>query len=59
MLLENLEKTEFRILTFPITGNSTDPHVSAAQCTKPDPKSAVTIPQKAAANIVLSFSKRI
>lgn len=35
-------------LTFPTTGNSTEPHVSAAQCTKPDPKSAVTMPHTAA-----------
>lgn len=28
-------------------GNSTDPHVSAAQCTIPDPKSAVIIPHSA------------
>lgn len=32
-------------LTLPITGMSTDPHVSAPQCTIPEAKSAVTIPR--------------
>lgn len=32
------------VLTFPITGMSTEPHVSAPQCTIPEAKSAVTIP---------------
>lgn len=32
-------------LTLPITGMSTDPQVSAPQCTIPDAKSAVTIPK--------------
>lgn len=32
------------VLTFPIIGMSTEPHVSAPQCTIPDAKSAVTIP---------------
>lgn len=40
-------------------GSSTDPQVSAAQCTNPDPKSAVTIPQKAATRMVLNFSSLI
>ena len=30
--------------TFPKMGRSTDPHVSAPQWTKPDAKSAVSIP---------------
>lgn len=44
--------------TFPKIGRSTDPHVSAAQCTNPDPKSAVIIPQKAAAITTLIRSSR-
>lgn len=32
------------VLTFPIIGMSTEPQVSAPQCTIPEAKSAVTIP---------------
>lgn len=45
--------------TFPIIGNSIDPHVSAAQCAKPEIKSAVTTPQNAAVIIELKFSNFI
>lgn len=37
------------VLTFPTIGSSTEPHVSAAQWTRPEPKSAVKMPQSAAA----------
>lgn len=46
------------MLTLPTIGNSTEPHVSAAQCTRPDPKSAVMMPQKAATNTMPIRSKR-
>lgn len=39
-------------------GNSTEPHVSAPQCTKPEPKSAVIIPQNAATITILVRSTR-
>lgn len=45
-------------LTFPIIGNSTEPQVSAAQCTNPDPKSAVIMPQNAASITTLMRSIR-
>lgn len=44
--------------TLPIIGNSTDPHVSAPQCTNPELKSAVIIPHKAATVIEYKFSNR-
>lgn len=47
------------LLTLPITGNSTDPHVSANQWTRPDAKSADIIPQKAATMIVGIFFRCI
>lgn len=46
----------FSTLTLPIIGNSTEPQVSAAQWTKPEPKSAVIMPQQAAQMIRLKFS---
>lgn len=46
------------MLTFPIMGKSTEPQVSAAQCTRPDPKSAVIMPQNAATNATLILSVR-
>lgn len=45
-------------LTFPTIGNSTEPHVSAAQWTRPEPKSAVIMPQSAAAVTMPIRSKR-
>lgn len=45
-------------LTFPRIGSSTDPQVSAAQWTKPEPKSAVMMPHKAAIAMELRFSSR-
>lgn len=40
-------------------GNSMEPHVSAAQWAKPEMKSAVIIPHKAAITIALKFSSFI
>lgn len=40
----------FHFITLPIIGRSTAPHVSAAQCTKPEAKSAVRTPAIAANN---------
>lgn len=44
--------------TLPRIGRSTEPQVSAPQCTKPDAKSAVKIPHIAAITIALTFSHR-
>lgn len=46
------------IYTFPKIGSSTELHVSAAQWTNPDPKSAVIMPQNAAIAMGLKFSNR-
>lgn len=51
-------KTKIEKHTFPTIGNSTDPHVSAAQCTSPEPKSAVIMPQNAAAITMPNRSTR-
>lgn len=52
LMLKKRQKTKTRTtwssmwtLTLPITGMSTDPQVSAPQCTIPDAKSAVTMPR--------------
>lgn len=38
------QATRPHVRTFPTTGSSTEPHVSAPQCTRPEKKSAVTAP---------------
>lgn len=38
-------------------GNSTEPHVSAAQWTRPEPKSAVIIPHMAEMHVTIIRSK--
>lgn len=43
--IDYLIKPKQIVLTLPIIGMSTDPQVSAPQCTIPDAKSAVTIPR--------------
>lgn len=62
-IIRNIEqrnemKWQTDFLTFPIIGRSTDPHVSAAQCTRPEAKSAVIMPHKAETKATLHRSQR-